>query len=86
MASSTSHRGGCEQWTNKEQLLYLRSQLPGYFAAQTNGGKKFSDFWAKVFEYFFSHWPPSEPTKEEKELDESITSAKALKTVRYFVF
>lgn len=71
-------------WTTKEQFTYLHSKKPMYEAAQNNG-KKFSDFWATVFEYFFTHWPPPTLTAEEKA--EGLTDrfhADALKLVRYF--
>jgi hypothetical protein len=54
------------QWTTPEQLAFLQSRLPDYQAAQTQGGRKFSGFWATVFEYWFIHWPPGVLTEQEK--------------------
>jgi hypothetical protein len=84
MSTNKTRGGGSAQWTTAEQLAYLKSQVPAYQAAQTRRGKKFSDFWATVFEYWFQHWPPDKLTDEDKENDiTEENKADSLKTVSY---
>jgi hypothetical protein len=66
MSSSKSRGGGSSRWTTDEQLKYLQSQKEDYHTAQVSGGKKFSDFWMRIFEYYFAHWPLGDLTEEEK--------------------
>jgi hypothetical protein len=82
MSEKKPRGGGSVKWTTPEQLDYLESLKPAYLAAQNKGGKKFSDFWSTVYEYFFQNWPPDAPTEEEK--CKGVTEqdkAKALKSV-----
>jgi hypothetical protein len=85
MSNSNPELPAGQNWTTKEQFVYLQSKRPLYEAAQ-NSGRKFSDFWVAVFEYFFAHWPPPTLTEEEKAagLNDGF-HADALKTVRLFI-
>jgi hypothetical protein len=80
MVEKKQQGGGNAQWTTDEQLAYLKSQSGAYQAAQARPGRKFSDFWVTVFEYWFQHWPLDELTETEKE--EGLTKEDQARTVK----
>jgi hypothetical protein len=56
-------------WATSEQLEWLLGRLPGYLEAQKV--KKYTDFWATLFEDWFKEWPELAiqfPGKQQNEL------------------
>jgi hypothetical protein len=47
--------GGPQPWTTPEQLNYLRSQCGAYKECTSK-----EDFWAMLFEHWFTRWPASD--------------------------
>jgi hypothetical protein len=72
--------GGAAEWTTDEQKLWLTSQKPAHTAAHTRGSKKFSKFWADVFEGWIAQWPNDPPTVEEAET--GVDAAHKMKKVK----
>jgi hypothetical protein len=73
-------RGGAAEWTTPEQKLWLENQKPAHTVARTQGDKKFSEFWAEIFEAWFVLWPLEPPT--EAEIGAGIDAAAKLKTLK----
>jgi hypothetical protein len=78
--SPKKQRGGAAEWTTDEQKLWLMSQKSAHTAARTHGGKKFSLFWANVFEGWIGQWPNEPPTVEETE--KGVDAAHKMKNMK----
>jgi len=60
---------GRHEWTTESQKEFLTDQIPSYLAAQSgNSGKSRSDFWPPVWETYFTRWPLSLVSEEEKKV------------------
>jgi hypothetical protein len=58
---------GRREWTTTSQKEFLTDQIPSYLAAQSgNSGKSRSDFWPPLWETYFTEWPLSLVSDEEK--------------------
>src|SRR5882757_7676839 len=58
-------------WTEEDQVEFLQSHFDEYYGVQKDG--KYTDFWAKVFQAWFTRWPALAtkfPGKEVSELTE----------------
>jgi hypothetical protein len=58
---------GRREWTTTSQKEFLMDQIPSYLAAQSgNSGKSRLDFWPPLWETYFTEWPLSLVSDEEK--------------------
>jgi hypothetical protein len=55
MSHAIKNKGGQKAWTTDEQKAWLTTKIPDFQSAR--GSSKQSEFWALLFENWFTKWP-----------------------------